>query len=270
MTLVSVVIGLLALGGIAVAVRIWTEQRARQFAAARAGELALRVDELQQALVGAGEHEREWLAVLAHELRSPVGAVLGYAELINDGALGAMDPRIADAVVRMGRAADQILSLVQGLEDLAQLNDTEPAAPEDVPASQLLTEAAELFGFDAEARGARVEVADSDLTLHTRHDDLRRGLVLALSAAVKVSAGRTLHLSARTADAPHARITIAGTALRRTADDPALQPAGASLTGAGFRIALARSSLARSGASLELVERDETSIVITVPATPGS
>jgi signal transduction histidine kinase len=134
MTLVSVVIGLLALGGIAVAVRIWTEQRARQFAAARAGELALRVDELQQALVGAGEHEREWLAVLAHELRSPVGAVLGYAELINDGALGAMDPRIADAVVRMGRAADQILSLVQGLEDLAQLNDTEPAAPEDVPA----------------------------------------------------------------------------------------------------------------------------------------
>jgi two-component system, NtrC family, sensor kinase len=271
MTLVTILIAVVVLGGAAVAVRIWTEQQARQLAATRAAELEVRVEELQRALTAAGEHEREWLAVLAHELRTPVGAVLGYAELIGDGALGSIDPRVTDAVARMGSAANHILSLVQGLEDLARLNETEADEPRDVPAAQLLADAADIFSFEAEARGASIEVVDSELLLHTRQDDLRRGLLLALGAAVKVSAGRTLQLSARMADAARAEITIAGTALRGSADDPARQPRGADLTGAGFRIALARSSLAHADASLELQELDQvTSIVITVPALHAS
>ena len=69
---------------------------------------------------------RGLIDVVAHELRTPLAAILGYQELMADGLYGPLPKGIDDAVHRIGRSARQLLSLVDGL-DLLDADSQEPA-----------------------------------------------------------------------------------------------------------------------------------------------
>jgi signal transduction histidine kinase len=213
----------------------------------RMATLQKRVGELEQQMKELPP-SREWLAVLAHELRSPLSAVIGYAELLGDGSLGPLDPRAIDAVRRTRLAADQLLRLIEGAEQVfADTPQDEPA--ETVSSRELLNSVADTLRTDAEARGATVLVADGDVRLVTRRDDARRCLLLAVSAAIKASPNATLRLHA--ADGSTPRITLAGSNLDPRRDDPDRGPEPP-LTGAGLRISIARRSARLMGGSLIL------------------
>jgi signal transduction histidine kinase len=66
----------------------------------------------------------QFLALLAHELRTPVAAIIGYHDLLNEGILGPIEPRVEDAIQRMRGSADQLLALVAGL---GEAGVTDPA-----------------------------------------------------------------------------------------------------------------------------------------------
>jgi two-component system, OmpR family, phosphate regulon sensor histidine kinase PhoR len=246
---IAVTVGLLAF--MAMAVRIISEQAARLRAEQRAQELERRARELELMLERASDHEREWLAVLAHEMRSSIAAILGYGELLGDGALGELPERGVDAVSRMNRAAEHILRLVHGVEELALPGLVHEGEPERLSARELLAEAAASLGFDAEARGSSITIDHGDIELCTRRADALRGLLLALSAAIKVSAGSAIRLAATVED-DRPRLIIAGTRLDVDTDDPARANGSVPLTGAGFRIALARSAIAAVDGALAL------------------
>jgi signal transduction histidine kinase len=210
--------------------------------------LQQRVAELEQQLEEVPPPSREWLAVLAHELRSPLSAVIGYAELLGDGSLGPLDPRAIDAAGRTRLAADQLLRLIEGAEQIfADARQDEPA--ETVSSRELLISVADTLRTDAEARGATVLVAEGDVRLVTRTDDARRCLLLAVSAAIKASPNATMRLHA--ADGTQPRITLAGSDLDHRRDDPDRGP-GSPLTGVGLRISIARRSAHLVGGSLTL------------------
>jgi signal transduction histidine kinase len=211
--------------------------------------LQKRVAELEQQQEEVPAPSREWLAVLAHELRSPLSAVIGYAELLGDGSLGPLDPRAMDAVGRTRLAADQLLRLIEGAEQI--FDDTpQHELAETISARELLISVADTLRTDAEARGATVLVADGDVRLVTRSDDARRCLLLAVSAAIKTSPNATMSL--HVADGPIPRITLTGSNLDPRRDDPDRGP-GSPLTGAGLRISIARRSarLMRGALTLE-------------------
>jgi signal transduction histidine kinase len=208
--------------------------------------LQKRVVELEQQLEEVPPPSREWLAVLAHELRSPLSAVIGYAELLGDGSLGPLDPRAIDAARRTRLAADQLLRLIEGAEQIfADAHQDEPA--ETISAHELLTAVVDTLRVDAEARGATVLVADDDVRLVTRRDNARRCLLLAVSAAIKASPNAKLSLHA--ADGTTPRITLTGCNLDPRRDDPDRHPESP-LTGAGLRISIARRSARLVGGSL--------------------
>jgi signal transduction histidine kinase len=210
--------------------------------------------------------QREWLAALAHELRSPIAAVAGYAELIVDGVLGDADPRVRDAVVRMNRAAEQMLAVIEGVEDLVLINDATPQAPETVRLIDLLGDAANLLRPDAESRGARIQVEESAATLRTRRDDAQRGISLALGAAVKSATGRTIILSADAAQDDAVTVRIAGSGVSVRTDDPEVLDSRQSLSGVAFRIALARAVLRRCDGSLHVHGTDGgADLVLVLP-----
>jgi signal transduction histidine kinase len=264
MSMVPVLLTVLLLAGLVAAVRLAGEQAARQRAETRALELRQQVDELEQMLTRAGQHEREWLAVLAHELRSPVGAIYGYGELIGDGALP--PERTADAALRMVRAAEQILALIRGMEYVALIPGDDDTTPEPVDASDLARTAADVLAFEAEARNAVLHLEPGNSRFSTRRDQAELALLLAMGAAVKVSAGRTLHVA--TAATPEAGcvITVSGTGLNPDNDDPARHPQNRDLSGPGLRIALARSVAAAAGGTVALQSRaDATDLVIALP-----
>lgn len=219
-------------------IRARGEQKARIQAERRAAEL-------QRTIARTESYQREWLATLAHELRTPVAAIIGYGELLEDGMFGKLDARGADAIARIRAIADQILELANGVDRAAMPLGEAGDAPETTPAAELIRDAVDAVRLDAEAREVTMTVHRPDAVLHTRTADARRAFGLALGAAIKSSPGHGLRITAETGAAP--ALLILHTRLDPLADDPARvlenTPDGEvpRLTGPALRLGMARS-----------------------------
>lgn len=185
----------------------------------------------------------DWNAVLGHELRSPVAAILGYQELLDEGTLGPIPDAAADALRRIRFAATQLITLIDAVEGS---NDGQDAAI--VPARDLIHDALSTVRFEAEGRATRIQTGDADVDLFTRRTDACRALALILGAAVKVTPGGTLRVTADSGDQP--RITVSGASLDPVRDTLA---DNRPLTGAGLRLELARAAASRVSGTVQLL-----------------
>ncbi|HEY7422446.1 MAG TPA: HAMP domain-containing sensor histidine kinase [Gaiellaceae bacterium] len=82
--------------------------------------LAGAFNDLAAQLQKAQEAERNFLLSVSHELKTPLTAIRGYAEAVEDGAV---DPR--DAAVTVASEARRLERLVRDLLDLARMNRTD-------------------------------------------------------------------------------------------------------------------------------------------------
>jgi len=82
--------------------------------------LAHAFNDLAVQLAKAREAERSFLLSVSHELKTPLTAIRGYAEAVEDGAI---DPREAAATVALEAA--RLERLVRDLLDLARMNRTD-------------------------------------------------------------------------------------------------------------------------------------------------
>ncbi len=132
--------------------------------------LAVSFNELVDQLRRAQEAERNFLLSVSHELKTPLTAIRGYSEAVQDGAI---DPREAAATVTA--EARRLERLVKDLLDLARMNRTDfsvhnadidlAAVVEDV--SRRYQQAAAAFGVTLHAvtDGPAPAVADADRVL---------------------------------------------------------------------------------------------------------
>jgi signal transduction histidine kinase len=88
--------------------------------AAEIATLAISFNALVEQLRRAQEAERNFLLSVSHELKTPLTAIRGYAEAVQDGAV---DPREAAATVTA--EARRLERLVKDLLDLARMNRTD-------------------------------------------------------------------------------------------------------------------------------------------------
>jgi signal transduction histidine kinase len=88
--------------------------------AAEIATLAVAFNELAAQLRRAQEAERNFLLSVSHELKTPLTAIRGYAEAVEDGAV---DPR--DAAATVASEARRLERLVHDLLDLARMNRTD-------------------------------------------------------------------------------------------------------------------------------------------------
>jgi two-component system OmpR family sensor kinase len=88
--------------------------------AAEIATLAVAFNALAEQLRRAQEAERSFLLSVSHELKTPLTAIRGYAEAVEDGAI---DPREAAGTVALEAA--RLERLVQDLLDLARMNRTD-------------------------------------------------------------------------------------------------------------------------------------------------
>ena len=88
--------------------------------AAEVATLAAAFNELAAQLRQAQEAERNFLLSVSHELKTPLTAIRGYAEAVEDGAV---DPREAAATV--ASEAKRLERLVRDLLDLGRMNRTD-------------------------------------------------------------------------------------------------------------------------------------------------
>ncbi len=62
-----------------------------------------------------------FVAGVSHELRTPITSILGYTELLEEGALGDLEPPQADAVDRISKNSSRLLTLISELLTLSKV-----------------------------------------------------------------------------------------------------------------------------------------------------
>lgn len=250
--------------------RIADVERARATAENRLATRGIRATEAAHARP-ADDWDR-FLGVLTHELRTPLGAIIGFQELLAEGLLGPLDPRGRDAVNRIGASASQLRHLLDGLSDLIRAPSQADLEPGEIDTGQVVAQAVASARVLAASRNVQLElrVSPSLPTLHTDENRVAMALDLAFGAAIRGSPGRTLALGIH-ADADTLAAEVTGTALDPAADSPPadVDIAAVPPTAAGLRLAMAERALRLLGGELGLRAADEGAIVwLRIPSLP--
>lgn len=119
--------------------------------------LSIEVCELRLALQSRTEQstaaEREDFARLGHELRSPLNAILGYAEFAQQRPYGPLPLRYQDCVERIATAARHLQRVIDGLgRDTPERALQEAAPAESCRLDQAVAEALSIVAIEAERR----------------------------------------------------------------------------------------------------------------------
>jgi signal transduction histidine kinase/DNA-binding LytR/AlgR family response regulator len=126
-----------------------------------------------------------YLVAVSHEIRSPLNAIYGYAQLLERE--DAIPPAEAASVIR--RSAEHLTNLVEGLLDISRIESGVLKLRQDVvrlPA--LLDHVIDMFRMQAAAKGLSLEYAiEGQLPPFVRTDEkrLRQILINLLSNAIK-------------------------------------------------------------------------------------
>ena len=64
-----------------------------------------------------------FVSSVSHELRTPITSILGYTEMLEEGAYGELGPEALDAVRRLGANSTRLLSLIDDLLTLSRVQD---------------------------------------------------------------------------------------------------------------------------------------------------
>lgn len=107
---ILVAIGALALG-------VVQERKQARSIAERSAEL----EQLSAELYRANRAKSEFLANVSHELRTPLAAIVGFVDLLRDGAYGELTPRQIGPVERIESSANHLRDLVEQVLDLAKM-----------------------------------------------------------------------------------------------------------------------------------------------------
>lgn len=179
----------------------------------RARDLEARIAATEARLAAVRRARLQVIEAAAHELRTPLSAILGHQELMAEGLYGDMDERCAGAVQRIGDSSIQLLHLLDGVLDLARI-ELEALELHVTPADseELLREAVRYARALGGERGGEVEATlpDSFPRLHTDARRAERLLNLAITGGVRATGGRPLALRARWQEGPRLVVELAG------------------------------------------------------------
>ncbi|HEU0304965.1 MAG TPA: HAMP domain-containing sensor histidine kinase [Gaiellaceae bacterium] len=120
--------------------------------------LATSFNEMAEQLQTAREAERNFLLSVSHELKTPLTAIRGYAEALEDGAV---PPEEAATTIR--EEARRLERLVRDLLDLARMNRREFAVHrEQIDLADVGREAVRRYEAEARSGGVELEATSSE------------------------------------------------------------------------------------------------------------
>jgi PAS domain S-box-containing protein len=130
----------------------------------------------------------DFVSTVSHELRTPITSIIGYLEVLADGAVGDLDPAQLGLVGRVERNSHRLLSLVEDLLRLSQIESATlsiDAVPTDLRDVVSAAYDGVAWLLDPRSLDLAVDVPDHPVQLEGDPAELERMLVNLLSNAVK-------------------------------------------------------------------------------------
>ncbi|MFW7267898.1 ATP-binding protein [Gluconacetobacter sp. Hr-1-5] len=144
-----------------------------------------KLQKARDAAEAANAAKTRYLVAVSHEIRSPLNAIYGYAQLLERGSAVRADE--AGSVIQ--QSAEHLTNLVEGLLEISRIESGVVSLSSDVVAFPLmLRHVVNMFRMQASAKGLTLELKIHDrLPSHVRTDQgrLRQILINLLSNAVK-------------------------------------------------------------------------------------
>ena len=192
----AITVGLVILGLAAAGAAMWFARRVRLLA----HEAAARRDEAEHALAELHESNaarERMMRGVTHDLKNPLGAARGFADLLQDGIEGELSPGQARMAAAIRRNVDTALAIIHDLLDLARADaGTLEVARERTDCAALLREAVDDHRAAAQAAGHALAIETPAGRLEVIADPLRVRQVMGnlLSNAIKYTppGGRVL------------------------------------------------------------------------------
>ncbi|MFQ5893138.1 MAG: PAS domain S-box protein, partial [Nitrospinota bacterium] len=150
----------------------------------------------------------QFLANMSHELRTPMNAIIGFTELVREGARGVLSSRQEENLSRVTKNSRQLLNLINDILDLSKI---EAGRMDVVPERVDLSEVVEAAWATVHPllKGKELEVVTTlgpaVPLLVTDKNKLRQVLVNLLSNAIKFTPRGSVRL---TADADDGRLEL--------------------------------------------------------------
>jgi signal transduction histidine kinase len=164
------------------------------------GALAASFNQMSTALARSTELRRQMTANIAHDLRSPLAVIQGYAEALTDGKLQPSQ----EIFTVMHTEALHLSRLIDDLKTLSLAEARElPLMPQQVSPDALLRRAVESFRVQAEGQGITLEMQAEENLPEVRVDVERMAQVLGnlmRNALRYTPGGGRISLSARRAE----------------------------------------------------------------------
>lgn len=177
------------------------------------------IEDQKQALAAADRANRaksDFLSSMSHELRSPLNAILGFAQLMASESPPPMPSQRA-SIDQILRAGWHLLELINEVLDLAKIESGQVSiSPEPVSLSEALQECESMIESQAQQRGIRVSFPQVDARCHVHADRtrLKQILINLLSNAIKYNRPQgAVEVGCSTCAPDRVRVSVSDTGL---------------------------------------------------------
>ncbi|MFU8856992.1 MAG: sensor histidine kinase, partial [Deferrisomatales bacterium] len=204
----------------------------------------------------------EFLSLISHEVRTPLNAILGFADLLADGIEGAVTEAQGESLRKIRRHGERLLGIFDQMLEAAGLAASGASAPRPFDLAAVVSETVSATRELAVAKGLTLDVqveGGLPAALGDR-EGFRRALRNVLENACKFTASGGIVLTAtQVPGGVRVEVADSGPGIAPEHRDRIFQPFRQAdsgdtrtATGVGLGLALARQALERTGGSLTL------------------
>lgn len=166
------------------------QARRRERLAVNLRQAKLESDRSRQQAISESRHKTQFWTSIGHELRSPLNAVIGFAEMLQSDAFGKPSQQQMEYAGYIKDAGAHLLGLINDLLDAAALEAGRlKVRNENVDLRQVADAALSMIGAQADKAGVKIVFETNGISPEVKGDEMRLRQVLLnlLSNAVKYS-----------------------------------------------------------------------------------
>lgn len=155
--------------------------------------------EMADALAEAAQHKKELIAMVTHDLRTPLTSIQGALTLLREGVFGDLTPKATNQVEKAEGSATRLINLINDLLDIERMEAGKlEMHPSLTMTKTIFDRTLAAISTFAEQKGISLATSDTSYDVMADEDRVIQVLVNLISNSVKFSEeGTTITLSAK-------------------------------------------------------------------------